>query len=190
MKDSPKPSISVLVTCYNRALYIEDALDSILHQDYEGELECIIVDDASTDDSASIIKRYIEAHKNEMNFKLIELEKNSGVACAMDYAMAAAKYEWFLMADSDDIQLPNRCSRTAALIEKYPKVLMISAAGQHMSANGEVLDTVQPPFYCSFEHAPEELYLKTAKQRAWNWLNKRGRSENYRFSGVCASQFV
>lgn len=164
------PSISILVICYNSEEYIEEALLSILAQDYEGKMECIIVDDASTDKTADKIRNFINAHGDSMDFTFIPLSKNVGQAKAMDWAMRHAKNEWFMYADSDDIQLPDRCRRSMALLSKYPKSKIMVSGARHMSATGKVLNSFQPPFYCSYEVAPDELYLENAECRVNNWL--------------------
>ena len=165
------PSISILVICYNSEEYIEEALLSILAQDYEGKMECIIVDDASTDKTADKIRNFINVHGDSMDYTFIPLSKNVGQAKAMDYAMRHAKNEWFMNADSDDIQLPDRCRSSMEILSRYPCAKILAVGARHMTSTGKLLDSYQPPFYCSYESAPDELYLEKAEDRVQNWLN-------------------
>src|SRR5262245_44156392 len=70
------PRVAVIVTCYNYARFVEDALDSVAAQTYPN-FECVIVDDASTDDSLCIIERWIAA-ANDSRFRLIKSVSNRG----------------------------------------------------------------------------------------------------------------
>lgn len=179
--DCNLPSISILVTCYNCGPFIHDALDSIYNQDYKGPLECIIVDDASTDDSPAQIENFIKEHSKKLPITFIRKEQNSGVAETMDIAMSMAKHEWFIMADGDDIQLPNRCSRSIELLRQYPKALIMSMGARHIDQSGNLLDTYQPPFYVPYHLAPEVLYLESHEHRVANWLDtpQDSRISNY-----------
>ncbi len=164
------PSISILVTCYNCGPFIKDTLDSVYNQDYKGPLECIIVDDASTDDSPAQIENFIKEHSKKLPITFIRKEQNSGVAETMDIAMSVAKHEWFIMADGDDIQLPNRCSRSIELLRRYPKALSMSMGARHIDQNGNLLNSYQPPFYVPYHLSPDVLYLESHEQRVANWL--------------------
>ncbi len=61
MTTSPLPGISVVVTCYNCRDYIGDAIHSVAQQTYR-DFECVIDDDASTDDSAEVVQRTLDEH--------------------------------------------------------------------------------------------------------------------------------
>jgi glycosyltransferase involved in cell wall biosynthesis len=76
--DAPLPGISVVVTCYNCRDYIGDAIRSVASQTLRG-FECVIVDDASTDDSAAVVQRTLD-ELADPRFSLIRLEKNGGDA--------------------------------------------------------------------------------------------------------------
>lgn len=164
------PGISVLVTCYNCGPYIYEALASVRQQDYKGDMECIVVNDASSDNSHEEIEKFLSEYRDSMDITYIRLQNNSGVAAAMDAAMAQAKYEWFVLADGDDIQWPDRCSGNMELLEQYPGTLMMSTGAQHADQNGTPLDSFQPPFYTTYEESPDVLYLKTPEERAHNWM--------------------
>lgn len=168
-----KPGISMVMTCYNRAPFIREAVLSCLMQDYEGDMELIIVDDCSTDDSPSIIQQVIQDTPSPIPARIIRTPRNLGVAGATDTGWKAARYPWICMVDGDDIQCPERCSRLAALIEAHPDAGMIEMS----SIN---IDEANKPFgytnYCfiPYEKAPEELYLADARTRADNYLWKAG----------------
>lgn len=88
--------ISVIMPCYNAALYIEEAIASVLAQgDWVGEL--IVIDDASTDDSA---KRVL--HLAHPKIQLLRRTTNGGIALARNQGIAASSNEYLAFLDADD----------------------------------------------------------------------------------------
>lgn len=92
------PVVSIIVPCYNYADYVADAIRSIKAQSLTN-WECIIIDDASTDDSVSVIKHAIRGDKR---FHLIQLPKKSGVSVARNAGLDRARGEYIGFLDADD----------------------------------------------------------------------------------------
>ena len=89
--------ISVLVPIYNAEKYIEKCLDSIVNQTYEN-IEIVLIEDGSTDNSLEIIKEY---SKQDKRIKIISI-KNNGVADARNKALENATGDYVTFVDSDD----------------------------------------------------------------------------------------
>ena len=89
-------TISVVIPAYNVEQYIEKCLDSVLCQTYR-DLEVIVVDDGSTDNTAQLIKKYT----SDKRVKYINQE-NAGVSAARNNGMNAASGEYLAFVDSDD----------------------------------------------------------------------------------------
>ncbi len=111
--------ISILISCYNYQDYVKRCLDSCKHQSFQ-DFEIIIVDDASTDNSAKVIENYIKENEN-LNIKFIRLEKNGGPAVAKGTALSNATGEYVIFVDCDDWMdenclgiLTERARRTSA----------------------------------------------------------------------------
>jgi len=105
---------------FNHAPYLRERMDSILAQDYP-DIEVILLDDASTDDSVSILNEYV-AHPRVKT--LIVNETNSGntfVQWCRGLALASGEYVW--IAESDDAAEPTLVSRLVAAMEKENAVL-------------------------------------------------------------------
>lgn len=93
-----KPNISVIIPMYNSELSIEKAIQSIFIQDPHGlQIEIIIVDDGSQDNSTSIVRQM-----NKGNLRVLQLEKNGGQANARNEGLRLAQGEWIQFMDSDD----------------------------------------------------------------------------------------
>jgi len=90
---------SIILTSHNQAKFIGNAVDSALAQTYASR-EVIVVDDASSDESAGILEQYKEA------IQLIKLEKNVGASHARNAGIAQAKGDFLVFLDGDDLLLP------------------------------------------------------------------------------------
>lgn len=99
---------SVIVPAYNREHYIKETLDSILSQTHP-PAEIIVVDDGSTDGTASLVRRY------GPSIRLIEI-KNSGAAAARHIGVLASQCQYLAFCDSDDIWQPNHLEKLSILL--------------------------------------------------------------------------
>lgn len=100
MKD--KELISVITPMYNSEKYIGKTIQSVLNQTYKN-LELIIIDDKSTDDSISIVKQF-----NDPRIKLIQLSENAGVAAARNRGIDEALGKYIAFVDADDVWESNK----------------------------------------------------------------------------------
>ena len=101
MNDAKLPRISVVVTCYNCRDYIGDAIRSVARQTLR-DFDCVIVDDASTDDSAAVVQQTLD-ELADPRFRLIRLEKNAGQTGATRRGLAETRATFVCFLDSDDL---------------------------------------------------------------------------------------
>jgi glycosyltransferase involved in cell wall biosynthesis len=113
-----KPVVSVILPAFNAETYLSVAIESILNQTFE-ELELIVVDDYSTDNTWKIIKQFarrdprVVALRNEHNVKLSET-LNAGIA--------VAKGKYIARMDADDWSYPDRLTKQVEYLETHPEV--------------------------------------------------------------------
>tara|TARA_B100001059_G_C17829645_1_gene583730 strand:+ start:85 stop:1479 length:1395 start_codon:yes stop_codon:yes gene_type:complete len=88
--------VTVYITNYNYGSYIEEAINSVLDQTYDN-FELIIIDDGSTDDSKTIINKYIENSKVRIIF-----QENKGLSVSNNVALKAANGNFIMRLDADD----------------------------------------------------------------------------------------
>ncbi len=110
--------ISVVIPAYNQEAYICDALTSLVRQKLGAwELEVLVVDDASTDATAALVRSF---HDALPGLKLIGLEENAGVSAARNAGLAQATGEYFTFLDPDDWFSPEHLATLAeALTELH-----------------------------------------------------------------------
>lgn len=94
-----KGLVSIIIPCYNKAPYIAETIESALSQTYP-DIEIVVIDDGSTDDSASIINRYCSR-----GIKFIQ-QKNQGVCIARNNAIHQSTGEFIVPLDADDLLAP------------------------------------------------------------------------------------
>lgn len=99
--------ISIIIPAYNAEKYIKETLDSIIAQDYK-DFEIILVDDGSTDNTASIMQDYQSGKQsNENDIQIIIMHtSHNGVASARNIGMSVATGQYFMFFDADDIMEP------------------------------------------------------------------------------------
>lgn len=102
--------ISIIIPIYNVSSYIERCLQSVMRQTYE-EIECLIVDDASPDDSIEKCERLIEAYNGPIRFFILHHEHNRGLSAARNTGTEVATGDYILYLDSDDA-LTDDCVET------------------------------------------------------------------------------
>lgn len=105
--------LSVVLPVFNAELYVAKSIESILGQTIDN-FEFIIIDDGSTDNSISIIKKYAD---QDSRIKLISRE-NRGLCFSLNEAIAIASAPWIARMDADDISDTNRFERQLSQLEK------------------------------------------------------------------------
>ncbi len=112
------PFVSVILPTYNGAKFIEETLQSVLDQTYKN-LEIIIIDDCSTDNSYDILKSY--ADKDD-RIKLYRNDKNLGIGKNSNKALSLASGEYIMMQDHDDLSSPVRVEYIVKVLEENPHI--------------------------------------------------------------------
>lgn len=140
----PAPRISVLMPVYNADSYLRDAIDSVLGQSFT-DLELILVDDGSTDDSSKIINQYedprIRKYSNEVNLGIVPT-RNKCVSLAMG--------EYVALLDADDISFPHRLEHQFSFLENHPNVGVLGTGFQFIDHSSQIMASY---------HFPEEHQL-------------------------------
>lgn len=171
-------SISVIVPVYDAALYVERCVRSVMAQDYHGEIECIIVDDASTDGSLEIIKRILDCYTGNVRFRIIKQEHNCGLSVARNTGIENASGEYILFLDSDDELSIHALSLMANAVEKHPGVDIV-VGEYYLCRQYSAYHSLHPQEYiegneaCRKELLREGTVLDTAHNKLLrrDWIN-------------------
>jgi len=111
--------VTVLITTYNYGHFVAQAIDSVLSQDFAlGQIQILIVDDGSTDDTAERVKKY--GSRVEYFYK-----PNGGQASALNLGFAKARGEIVALLDADDMFLPTKLARVENAFQQDPALGMV-----------------------------------------------------------------
>ncbi|MEH2510514.1 glycosyltransferase involved in cell wall biosynthesis [Nitrobacteraceae bacterium AZCC 1564] len=123
------PSVSVVIPCYNYGHFLGQCLTSVLAQTGVN-LRVLVVDDASTDDSALVTARYA---RDDPRVELLSLPKNVGMIPAVNRGLYEARGDYFVKLDADDLLPPGSLARSIALLEEYPNVGFVYGRPRHFT---------------------------------------------------------
>jgi glycosyltransferase involved in cell wall biosynthesis len=118
-----QPQVSVIVPCFNQAIYLADALESIALQTYQN-LEVIVIDDGSTDGNEAILRSVCAIYQQRFALKLLAIP-NSGVALARNTAISQSTGEYILPLDADDKLHPSFIETTLSVMRSLPSVSIV-----------------------------------------------------------------
>ncbi len=118
-----KPLVSVIVPCYNYAMYVGETLHSVLSQDYPN-FELIVVDDGSTDGSVGAISEALVGWEHSSLAQRVELitQSNQGVSAALNAGLSECRGQYVATFDADDLMPPGRLTLQVEYMERHPEV--------------------------------------------------------------------
>lgn len=131
-----KPVVSVLMSVYNGAPYLKEALDSIRKQTLT-DWECIVIDDCSSDESPEILRDYA---LNDPRFKVYRNDSNQRLALSLNTAIQKACGKYYARMDADDISFPERFEVQVGYLEKNKECDIVSCAQLKINQNSELLE--------------------------------------------------
>lgn len=134
--DKANPTVSVIVPNYNYARYLEARLQSILNQSFQ-DFELILLDDASTDNSAEVLDKY----RNDFHVSHIVVnEKNTGSPFRQWMkGILLAKGEWVWIAEADDLCEPDFLETCVKQVNQYSNVAVCMVASRFIDEDGDML---------------------------------------------------
>lgn len=131
-----KPLVSVIMPTFNIERFVARAINSILTQSFTN-FELLIIDDASTDKTLSLVRKY---EKEDKRIRVVSNKKNSKIAESLNKAVKLSKAEIIARMDADDISHPDRLKMQYKLLKNKPKVAIVGA-------NMIIIDSEGIPIY-------------------------------------------
>ncbi len=123
------PLVSVIIPCYNAERFLSETIESVLAQTYP-EVEVIVVDDGSSDDTARVARSY------PVRFIC---QRNGGVSAARNHGIRQSRGKYVLFLDHDDRLLPHAVAVGVDLLEQNPDCSMAVGEHRYIGPNGEEL---------------------------------------------------
>ena len=167
------PTVSVIIPLYNKEMWIERTLFSVLNQSFT-DWEAIIVDDGSTDQSVEVVKAFIL--KNPGNWILIQ-NKNTGQCRTRNLGLSKAKGEYVAFLDADDIWSRTKLFDQVGILKNNPEVSLVISPYVIFSEKS------------GFIH-PRLVLHKSHKKLLTNWINTRGYGAGTESTGMTRTSLL
>lgn len=158
--------VSVVIPCYNGRAYVADAIESVLAQTYP-RLEVIVVDDGSSDDSRDVVRAI-----GDGRVRLVEHEKNRGIAAARNTGIRSARGGCVGFLDQDDTWRPRKLEKQIAVLEgDRAGEIGLVFTGREILRNGKRRVLARDlHFPRPLESAPRREVLAAFLRRNFVWL--------------------
>ena len=179
--------VSVIIPVYQVSDYVERCIRSVMAQTYT-DIECIIVDDATEDDSIEKCERLIaEANLDDdldvnIKFKILHHEVNRGLSAARNTGTKAAKGEYLYYLDSDDYITPDCIEKLVSVVNDDPNIEMVQGNSLMISKGKETpLYRLEHSINISNNNEARREFFKNRNIyiSAWNRLLKKSFLEEY-----------
>lgn len=117
------PVVSVVIPVHNGEATISRTIDSALQQRYGGEVEIVVVNDGSTDETVSIVDKYRDRYRGRIS--LLSRATRGGVSAATNTGVRASKGDYVAFLHADDTWMPEKLARTIPELERDPGAVLV-----------------------------------------------------------------
>ncbi len=139
MQLAARPTVSIICLCYNHGKFVRETLFSVWSQTYRN-IEVIIVDDASQDESIKTIRQFLQENPANFPVKTLFLDQNVGNCTAFNRGWCFARGKYIIDLATDDIILPDRVEKQVVYFEKLPEEYgVIFTEAQYIDEQGNPL---------------------------------------------------
>jgi glycosyltransferase involved in cell wall biosynthesis len=148
------PRLSIGLPVYNSSRYVAESIEALLGQTYE-DFELIISDNASTDDTGDICRRY---EKLDSRIRYFRQEQNVGLAPNHNFCVERASGELFKWAAGDDLYARDLLEKCVAALDEHPRVVLAHSWTAMIDIDGNVTQANAYPLASSAPRAPDRFH--------------------------------
>ena len=157
--------VTLAIPVYNVAEYVEKSLMSALNQTFD-DIEFLLIDDKGTDNSMAIVRDIVTNHPRNEDVRIIEHEKNMGIATARNTALDNATGEFLFFLDSDDIIIPDCIEMLYAKMTEYP-VDFVASSYQKVYPKGKLEPNICDDMLIEGKWELAKAFFHKRIQRKW-----------------------
>jgi glycosyltransferase involved in cell wall biosynthesis len=157
------PLVTAFVGCYNQSRFVEECLDSVRHQTYPN-LQVIIFDDCSKDNSVSVIDTWLK--KRRLNWQFVPHSRNVGICASLNEVLRLTRGKYISMVAADDVWLPDKTARQVEMMEQMPAdVGVLYSDAFQIDESGETLPQMFIEAHRKFVAPPEGFLFDVLWER-------------------------
>jgi glycosyltransferase involved in cell wall biosynthesis len=138
MKKTNKPLVSIILPVFNAQDFLSEAIESIISQTYKN-IELIIVDDSSTDDSYSIAANYKNKYPDLITLLRSKRHLNKEGEASSNIGLNYAKGKYIARMDADDISCPTRIEKQVKFLESHPNIFLVASNAHIIDREGNMI---------------------------------------------------
>jgi len=131
------PLVSIVIPCYNHAQFVQETIQSVIDQDYEN-IELIIIDDGSKDNSVEVIQEMIPACEERFVRFEFRYRPNKGLCATLNEALEWCEGEYFSPIASDDILISHKTRKQVCLFVNEKDSLVVGVFGRVLLFNNKL----------------------------------------------------
>lgn len=179
--DGPNPLVSIVIPCYNQGMYVRQAIESVLSQDYP-RIELIVLDDGSTDDTRAVLGAYAGKFHCESH-------ANRGQAATLNKGWSMSQGEILSYLAADDFLLPGAVSTSVERLRERPEIVLTYSDFNIVDPNSRVLRQVRASDFSYWDLAvtivcqpgPGVFFRRDAFERAGLWSEALRQVPDYEY---------
>jgi SAM-dependent methyltransferase len=163
VNSSPSPRVVIVIPCYNQAHFLPQAVESVCAQTYE-QLEIVIVDDGSPDDTAEVARQLAAEHP-ERAIRVVR-QHNQGLPASRNRGIETSDAEFIVALDADDKLTPQFVELCVAALDQHPEV-SIADGDHHTFGDDDRLITHASYDFVRLTHSNQIGVASMFRRRAW-----------------------
>lgn len=167
---------SIIIPVYQVEQYIQKCIVSVMSQSFTKDVECILVNDCTKDNSIIIAKKLLDDYNGDINFQIVNRQYNGGLSAARNTGINEARGEYLYFLDSDDYITPDCIKVLAETALRFPEAQIVQAGAEATTKGFEYLSLKSTKLK---EYSEDKRYIKREMlmahypPTAWNKLIKR-----------------
>jgi len=162
--------VSILIPCYNHEKYVNQALDSIMEDDYPNK-EIVIINDGSGDNSGAVIEKWINENETKINVNYVS-RPNKGICATLNELVLMAKGEYIILLASDDMLCNNMIEKRLSYLQRDMSKKIVIGNTMVIDKNNNILSENSLEFHKGniLDYKDKNTALKTLLFGNWGYI--------------------
>lgn len=144
MENNNQPLVSVVIPCYNHEKFVQDSIQSVIDQTYQN-IELIIIDDGSKDDSVRVIEQMISACEERFVRFTFRSRPNKGLSATLNESLEWCQGEYYSAIASDDMMFNDKTAKQVEILSKNDSFVAVFGAVELIDNDSNKIGQIRQP---------------------------------------------